>query len=734
MLADANVMHNLLQSAKRVLLVLAVLLACRGASAQDDFEGWNLESSIDQAHLVMVARVESISKLRVVEGAKTDVTLREYRFQPIRILKGIFNRDQLSMTTSDLGCPPEDASTTPPLREGEFRLLILAQQSGQPFGSMGCVSPSPGAMTFEQRVPLLTGPDDPLVGVVETLIKVADSRSRRERAKLLVDRLSDVNGVAAVPILTSLKLRSDLAAADDRAYPSLARLARDPSTAVRGAALDVLSDMLASRNIHREQKQLDDVADKLREILDSDESHTQIRVAALEALGHLLVVKGNIDWAQELLTQQMTAAATYAERAEAVTALSRIAQPVSAEGAALLDAVALLPLDESPDRETIYARAALRLLPTDDVRQELGDQPISEKTLLTRLKRSVAARQSLEAEIDALGKMRSKASLPLLLTAAGQPSVSATDRYRIAWALGRLSNDRAVPVLIGWMRGNDYQLKEAALAALESLDSQVAAQEARPLLRTEAFLPYKLRLARLLARHGFADGYALATEHLADDDHTAAATLVLVALDDARTSDDLSAIVADHPDRRWYAATLTGLAAIGNADALKQVREVLADDRNPLVADAAKAAGLSADSELLLPLAKLVQSRNKQIAMSSLVALRRFLTGVRLSPRGLAAVDVDATDLNENGLLPSVVDLPAETRAAIAEAVASLAVDAYVDTDVRQEALAVVRLLGGDGLNELLSDLADQAELEGTPLLAEVQKAEHGSKGSVTQP
>src|SRR5438128_1744506 len=236
--------------------LVAVALACSEASAQETFEDWHLEPGVSQAHLVMVARVASISRLTVVEGAKTDVAIREYRFQPIRRLKGIFQRDQLSMTGADLGCPPEDAALACPLKEGEFRLLILAQQQGR---NWGCVSAAPGAATFGERVPLLTGPDDPLVAVVETLIQVADSRSRRERATLLVKRLEGVDGLAAVPILSSLRLRADWAAADDRALPSLTRLARDPSTAVHGAALEVLRDILASRIMPNKPRQLDGV-------------------------------------------------------------------------------------------------------------------------------------------------------------------------------------------------------------------------------------------------------------------------------------------------------------------------------------------------------------------------------------------------------------------------------------------------------------------------------------------
>ena len=238
-------------------IILAMALSCGSVPAQEEFEGWHLEPGVGQAHLVMVARVASISRMTVVEGAKTDVALREYRFQPVRRLKGIFQREQLSMTAVDLGFPAEDASVAPPLKEGEFRLLILAQQQGR---SYGCVAAAPGARGFDQRVPLLTGPDDPLVAVVETLIKVADSRSRRERAVLLAARLAEAHGLSAVPLLSSLRLRADWAAAEPRALPSLARLAHEPLAPVRGAALEVLRDTLASRVVPGDRRQLDGVA------------------------------------------------------------------------------------------------------------------------------------------------------------------------------------------------------------------------------------------------------------------------------------------------------------------------------------------------------------------------------------------------------------------------------------------------------------------------------------------
>jgi HEAT repeat protein len=484
--------------------------------------------------------------------------------------------------------------------------------------------------------------------------------------------------------------------------------------------------MLASRIGPTDPKQLDGVSESLREVLRSDEAVSRVRLAAIESVAHFLVLKADVDWARELLIAQLNGAATHAERTASATALSRVAHPQAAK--AVLDALAALPLDESSTRESAYARAAVRV-----------DAAGAERVLLARLNQSIAARQSLESEIDWLGRMRSKESLSLLLTAAGMLNLPNDDRQQIAWALGRLGDDRAVPVLTGWLRKNDYQVKEIALSSLEKLDSPVAAREARSLLKPEAHLPSKLRLARLLARHGISDGYALATEHLADVAHTPSAALVLAALDDPRTSKDLSAILVARPDRRWHGAALAGLAAIGDAGAKAQLLEILTNDRHALAADAAEAAGLSADTELLAPLAKLMQSRNKQIALASLTALRRFLSGVRTSPRGLAAVHRDITEddarqRDDGEVLTPAAEIPAATRAALAEAATSLVLDAYVESDVRSEAFAVARILGGERFAKLLLELADQAELEGTPLLAAVQAEQRRMNKPAKQP
>lgn len=732
-----------------VAVAFAAALCCRGAPAREEFTWRSLEPSLSQAHLVMVARVVSVSRVTIVEGAKTDVALREFRFQPVRKLKGLFQRDQLSMAASDLGIPAEDLSAGVPLKEGEYRLLILVQPRG--LNSYGCVSAGPGA-TFDERVPLLEGPGDPLVAAVETLIKVVDSRSRREKAALLIERLVEPGGPSA-PLLPSLQLRADWAAADGRLYepgksfpfasgdpgPALiAALARSQVPAGRRAAVPLLRDMLATRIPPKDPARLNEVAQAVRGLLAVDgsgEADTAVRVAALESLGHLLAMGAAVDESRTLLVVQPTAAATHEERAAATAALAEGGDREAVT--AVLDALRELPLDEPPAREAVYARAAVRLDPAG-----------AEGVLWRRLERSMAAGQSLEAEILALGRLKDENDARLvglededdarLVNVARRPNLPEENRRHLARVLGRVDDDRAVPVLVGWLQGNDPKLKELALAALEEIDSDAAARDARPLLKTEPQLTYKLRLARLLARHGMDDGYALATEHLADEEHTAAAALVLVALDDPRTKNELSAILAARPDRRWHAAALTGLVAVGDEAARTQLLEILADDRHPLAADAAAAVGLAADAELLPWLATLVQSRNRQVSLASLVALRRFLSGIRSSPHGLAAAEPRAEEPGDEGSPQAAVDVADQTRVVLFGAVAPLVADPYTDAEVRREAFRTVRLLRGapgsathGAYVALLDDLADQAELEGTPLLAVVQAERRLLRGAV---
>ncbi|MEQ1905797.1 MAG: hypothetical protein ABL888_16535 [Pirellulaceae bacterium] len=95
-----------------------------------DYLDWDMEPAIAGAHLIMVARVSQVGKVTVVQGAKNNLMLQEFRFQPVKVLKGLYSRDELTMTASDLNCRIGRTAKSNPLGEGEFRLLILSYRAG----------------------------------------------------------------------------------------------------------------------------------------------------------------------------------------------------------------------------------------------------------------------------------------------------------------------------------------------------------------------------------------------------------------------------------------------------------------------------------------------------------------------------------------------------------------------------------------------------------------------------
>ena len=477
--------------------------------------------------------------------------------------------------------------------------------------------------------------------------------------------------------------------------------------------------MLASRITPEDPSVLDRVADALRVILESDEANSSVRVAALEALGHLLALKADLDWPRELLIEQLNGAATNAEWAAAVTALANVAHPEAVD--AVLDALAGLPLDEADDRELVYVRAAYH-----------ADAAGAER-VLAGSPRTVdgGAASRLEPEVAALGSMRSQDSLPLLLAAAVQPNLSQRDRYcrRLgAGPAGRRS---------GRARARRLAARGRLLAQGDRSEGARRHRFARRRLAKRGRCSSRSRICRSsCGSRGCWRG-------------TGWATAIPWRPSTWPTS-------STRPRRRWCWRRSTirarrtifprswmhrptgvgmrrrwpGWRQSATPAAQKQLLGILADDRDPLAADAAEAAGLADGDEFLLPLAELTQSRNKTLAMASLRALRRRLRGVRSAPRGLNAIFSEDYDLELNLDVPEADEdesrrpadeMPPEARNAIAEAVAALAIDAYVDADVRNEALSVAQLLGGEGYAELLAELADQAELEGPGLLTWVQ-------------
>jgi hypothetical protein len=690
-----------------LLLLLALLIRAAGAApagAAEWYDGWQLEEGVSQANVILVARVASIGQSTVVQGAKTDTVLREYRFRPVSRLKGLFERDELSLSSTDMTSLQEYADAPPLVREGEYRLLMLIQQPE----FTGCVGASQGMSTFSQRIPLLTGPDDPIVATAETLLRASEVRSRRERAELVVATLGSANGAAAAPLIASLRRRPAIAAQIPAAFDAMTRLAESDSPALRDMALAALRDLLQWHAVSSGHESLERASAILRNRLAADRPATISRIAATQALGRLISRGVQREASVAALLAELEKAPTHAERAGAAEALT--AAGGSAVAAAVLKALGQLPLDHDPGQEAMYIRAALQL-----------DRARAIELLVARLEQANLAQQSIAVEARLLGEADAAEGIPALLAAAEHGLGTPDDHYAVAEACAKLADERAVPLMARWLRSADSRLQWMALDALEAINTPAAALDLGMLVRAEQHLPFKLRLARLAARQGRADLYALASEHLADADQTIAAALVLSALNDPRAAPQLTRLFRQTLDRRWRGAALTGLVALNDAETKAEILTILADERHPLIANAAAAVGLSSDPELLTALAPLIESRGAHVAAAALIAVRRYHGRVRTAPRGLAAASTAPLAPAQSG-----PDIPPETRERLAAALHRVLLDPFADANVRQEAYWTARVLGGEEYRAALKELADQTEMESSGLLQFIEADLYG--------
>jgi hypothetical protein len=108
------------------LLFLSFLSGILNSSAHDEwYRGLDLEPALGEASLVILARVADVSETKILFGGKAERTVREFKFTPAQVLKGVFSRESLSLTSEDLGIGnyPDCAAIEP----GQLRLLMLGR-------------------------------------------------------------------------------------------------------------------------------------------------------------------------------------------------------------------------------------------------------------------------------------------------------------------------------------------------------------------------------------------------------------------------------------------------------------------------------------------------------------------------------------------------------------------------------------------------------------------------------
>ena len=63
----------------------------------------DLESAVAQAELVLAVRLTEVTETKIVHGGTNVQVTEQFRFEPVRVLKGIFARESLLLTGQDLG-------------------------------------------------------------------------------------------------------------------------------------------------------------------------------------------------------------------------------------------------------------------------------------------------------------------------------------------------------------------------------------------------------------------------------------------------------------------------------------------------------------------------------------------------------------------------------------------------------------------------------------------------------
>ena len=284
-------------------------------------------------------------------------------------------------------------------------------------------------------------------------------------------------------------------------------------------------------------------------------------------------------------------------------------------------------------------------------------------------------------------------------------------------ALGELRAEEAVPELTALLQSWPKTVV-AAKQALLNIGTREAAVALRPHLKTEPDLSTKLRIAALLAKHGFDDGYSLAIEHLADGTKVSLlAAEVLGAIGAERAEKQLKPILENNPDPQWYAAALAGLLAVENEEARVALTKILKDDRHPNIVKAAEFAHLARDESVLPPLTGHIESRNGNLALAALRAHARI---IRQDPQNAAAGSDARRGATVRTVSFSLKNQDHQNE--LLETLQRVLADSYIDRRIRGEALSVLELFSTEESSDTLLALLDRTELENSKIVPRIEQ------------
>jgi HEAT repeat protein len=644
----------------------------------------DLEPAVAQAELILAVRLVDMTETKIVHGGRSVEITQQYRFEPVRVLKGIYARDELLMTGQDLGIY-RFAEGADRLARGQLMLVLLGRQ-GANFFNCNCN----GVATLGQSIPRLDAKDDPLLAAVGTLIGMTRVRDRAERVASLREALNRAKGRDVSPLLLALRRRALLAAQDPRVADAVLPHLNSGSASIREVAARTLAALLESMpeprgrgGRHADQPNPERWPAKAVDALVAALSHTgpdlAARVAMIDALGSaggpaLAASPKALDW-----LNAEPPATTFTEASARLRVLGKA--PALSKKAEVIRSYESLLLDAPADVQAIAGRTLGRV-----------DAGKASELILARLVRKHEAGLDVALEIRSLGELpREIAPLPLLN--AWKLPLDVSERLAFAAACAKVFDARLVPAVSTLLDPRQPQIRLYAVEALRRIDTDEAASALWPHLDEETDLARKLRLIAFLGRHGFRDGYAQALEHLSQAALREEATAAIAAIGEPKVIPELQRIWQTSNDPAWNAAAIRTLARLGQQEIAPKLLEIARTPADPLAPSALIGLG-DLGSAAALPIVRdALRSRRDELVIAAARAAAKLLAGPELK---------DDT---------------------IRERLAALLADADASHAVRHAALSALTVLNDFRLGPTLALVVREASLEGTPFVNEVESA-----------
>lgn len=646
--------------------LLLMLAATTGIGKEPGPRALDLENAIVNADLIMIVRVTDVSERTMVYGGKEVRSTQQFTFEPVHTLKGLFSRETLKLASDDLGT---DRFNDRPaaLEKGQLRLLFLGR-SGRGYTNINRTD------ALELSLPPIANRDDPLVGAVAVLIKVTQEPDRGKKVEALREGLKAARGLASIPLLHAVARRAVLAAQTSDLMATIARTIGDDSEPVRATAVEVAgrvleADCLGQKSLH-------------------DQARTAL-LAALEKKGSTIATRAALIDALALAGDSARDAAavwidfnapnlSFAERAARLRAVGRLG--LTEKRLAVIAELAALPLD-APDALTDAAERSLIRLAGE----------AAKRPLIERLTAKHEAGLEISEELFRVVDLPQRAAANVLLDAAKLP-LDNEERIALATSAGRVPDPRLVPVLATMLDPRLEQLRWHAVASLLHIDTEATAQVLRPHLSEEGNLARKLEIAEFLGRHGIRDGYPYAIEHMSEPHLRDIAVAALGAMREPKAISELQQILKSSNDLQWNSAAIRALGRLGDKQESRQFLAFARDLHHPTCEASMLALADLGEPELVPILSEAFSSRSNEIVT----------TAARASGILLARPNVKANELRDR--------------------LASLLIDNDASQESRYAALQSLTKLGDSRLDRALAAAVRDGRIEGTGLLAQIER------------